>query len=369
MGEIFTPTKNLDSVAWQNVPASLRGKVIPISKLYGNNGRLRLGDSTSARVHDANFAFLSTALAKLNPKIVEPKGHTTYADDIPVNVGGGFVDYIEYFSVNYAGIANSVKNIMGNNATSMPRVNAGMAQNIAKVFTFEIGYDIGFIEMEKMKKIQLQKSLESIYKSAIVLSWDYFCQEIAYNGTADTEGLFNNTKVVPTNSTAISKAGILDGSVSDTAIAGLFNGIIQEFAENSGMNIDLAPDTFLVPMWLYSALIGRFSNLYTDSLYNYILGHNFSTSLNPNIKITIKPRSQLDTLGTAGVGRIVAYKKDEDFVRLDMPYPIQHYITLPNIDRMCYTTAFVGQVSAIQLPYNSSNIEKASPVQYWDLAA
>ena len=47
-----------------------------------------------------------------------------------------------------------------------------------------------------------------------------------------------------------------------------------------------------------------------------------------------------------------AYEKDKSFVRLDIPYPMQHFITLPNIERMSYTSAFVGQVSEIQMPYN-----------------
>ena len=48
-----------------------------------------------------------------------------------------------------------------------------------------------------------------------------------------------------------------------------------------------------------------------------------------------------------------------------MPYPMQHYITLPNIDKMSYTSAFVGQVSEIQLPYNTSN-EELGIVTYYD---
>ena len=70
-------------------------------------------------------------------------------------------------------------------------------------------------------------------------------------------------------------------------------------------------------------------------------------------------------MGTASKGRIVAYKKDKTFVRIDMPYPMQHYITLPNIDKMSYTSAFVGQVSEVQLPYNTTATE-LGVVTYWD---
>ena len=83
------------------------------------------------------------------------------------------------------------------------------------------------------------------------------------------------------------------------------------------------------------------------------------------VKIKIESRPALNDMGTGKHGRIVAYKNDKDFVRLDMPYPMQHYITLPNIDKMSYTSAFVGQVSEIQMPYNTNNAE-FGVVSYWD---
>jgi len=38
---------------------------------------------------------------------------------------------------------------------------------------------------------------------------------------------------------------------------------------------------------------------------------------------------------------------------------------LPNIDKMAYTSAFVGQVSEIQMPYNTKN-DEFGVVSYWD---
>ena len=132
------------------------------------------------------------------------------------------------------------------------------------------------------------------------------------------------------------------------------------------MNITILPDTFLVPTFVGSDLTSRFSSLYTSTLRKFILEHNLGIDESDgNVKITIASRPTLNTLGTAGHGRIVAYKKSKEYVRIDMPYPMQHYITLPNIDKMSYTSAFVGQVSEIQMPYNTSNSELGI-VTYWD---
>ena len=132
------------------------------------------------------------------------------------------------------------------------------------------------------------------------------------------------------------------------------------------MNITILPDTFLVPTFVGSDLTSRFSSLYTSTLRKFIIDHNLGIDESDGkVNITIASRPALNTLGTGSHGRIVAYKKEKEFVRLDMPYPMQHYITLPNIDKMSYTSAFVGQVSEVQLPYNTSSSE-LGVVTYWD---
>lgn len=363
---LFSPVEVNSTIQYDSIPASNRGKCIPVSS-YGNIGKTFVQD---AKLHDANFAFLTTQLAKLHSKLTEPKHYVTYLKDVPVDYGGGFVDYITYYTVNWAGIANEMRNVVGNGANYIPRVNAGMTQKNANVYTFELAYDIRFIELEKMKKLDLQKSLESIYKDAIVAAWDLFCQKIAYTGgEANHYGLFNHTDVVPVNVTTISKAGVQNASVSDTDLAGLINGIIKQALDNSNMNVAVVPDTFLVPTWFGVALTGRFSSLYTNSLRSYLIEHNLAHDEDADLKITIESRPGLNELGDAKCGRIVSYRKDKDFVRMDMPYEMQHYITLPNIERMAYTTAFVGQVSEVQLPYNSSSTDVSAPVQYWDFVA
>lgn len=351
----------VDSVAAQN-----RNKAFSIKNTYGSQiAKSFVGDS---KIHDANFAFLSTTLAKLHTKLYEPKHYVTWNQDIPVDVGGGFVDYVSYYTVDWAGIMNEFRNVVGNNANYIPRVNAGLNQKKVNVFTFEVAYDLRFVELEKMKKLTLQKSIQDIYQNAIVAGWDLFVQNVAYKGINGGTGLFNNSNVQVTtidNQTATAANSGFKG-MSDGAVVAFFNGVFESYLLNSNMNITILPDTFLVPTFVGSDLTSRFSALYTSSLRKFILDHNLAVDeSNGEVKITIASRSDLNSMGTTSHGRIVAYKKDKDFVRIDMPYPMQHYITLPNIDKMSYTSAFVGQVSEIQLPYNTSSSE-LGVVSYWD---
>lgn len=368
MNGIFTPSSVEKNFFVDSVSSDNRGRAFSVHDMFSRKAtRAFVND---AKVHDANFAFLTTTLAKLHTKLYEPKHWTTYAQDIPIDVGGGFVDYVSYYTVDWAGIMNEFRNVVGNNANFIPRVNAGLNQKRVNVYTFEVAYDLRFVELEKMKKLTLQKSIQDIYQNAIVAGWDLFVQKVAYVGIEGSTGFFNDANVYTStidNTSITSGAQGFEG-LNDSVVVAFFNGIFETYLLNSNMNVTLMPDTFLVPTFVGADLSSRFSSLYTSTLRKFILDHNLgSDEANGDVKITIQSRPDLNELGTGSHGRIIAYKKDKDFVRVDMPYPMQHYITLPNIDKMSYTSAFVGQVSQIQLPYNASSDELGA-VTYWDFS-
>lgn len=347
-----------------SVPAKNRGRCFSVNEMFGTRAKAFIGDS---KIHDANFAFLSTSLAKLHKKLYEPKVYFTYQKDIDINPGGGFVDFVTYYTVNWAGIMNEMRNVVGNNANFIPRVNASLTQKNVNVYTYEVAYDLRFIELEKMKKIDLQKSIEEIYRNAILAGWDFFVQKVAYLGLNGGTGLFNDANVKVTTIDNNEATGKGFEGLSDDAFVGFINGIFETYLDQSNMNITLLPNKILVPTFVQSDAVSRYSQLYTNTLLDFIKEHNLGKAQSgaEDFKLVIEARPDLNTAGVGGHGRIVAYRKDEDFVRIDMPYPMQHYITLPNIDKMSYTSAFVGQVSQVQLPYNTSNTE-LGVVSYWD---
>lgn len=361
---VFSPSTIEKNFFVDSISANKRGKAFSIKDTYGS--KISKTFVNDAKIHDANFAFLTTALAKLHTKLYEPLYFVTYQEDIPVDVGGGFVDYVTYYTVDWAGIMNEFRNVVGNNANYIPRVNAGLNQKRVNVYTFEVAYDLRFIELEKMKKLTLQKSIQDIYQNAIVAGWDLFVQKVGYTGVEGSSGLFNNPNVMVTtiDNQAATVANQGFEGMADEAVVSFFNGVFESYLINSNMNISILPDTFLMPTFVGTDLSSRFSALYTSTLRKFLIEHNLGVD-EGDVKVTFKSRPALNELGTGGHGRIVAYKKDKTFVRIDMPYPMQHYITLPNIDKMSYTSAFVGQVSEVQLPYNT-NPNEFGVVTYWD---
>lgn len=328
------------------------------------------------KLHDANFAFVQTTLSKLHEKVYEPKTNTTYAKDVPISVGGGLVDFVDFYSVEWAGMPTQDQNLMGNNVNVVPRVNAKLVHTAVDVHNFEIAYDMKFIEVDKLKKVAFQKSIEAIYKDAIMAGWDLFCDKIAYEGTNGDNGLLTSdakvaVTVIPAGTQDATKEGFKQ--MTDVEIVGIINGILSYYLVNTNNNIDLLPDTILMPTTDAAELSSRFSTLYTNTLRQFLM--NFNVGIDEavaagveNFKLKLKGRGRLNGKGTLKGGRLVAYKMDKDYVRMDIPYPVQLYYTAPNMDRAAYTSIFVGQVSDIQLPYNESNASMGA-VSYWDFTA
>lgn len=365
IGENLFQPSSVDNLSFKDsISSENQGKCLSVHDMYPNVSKIP--GITNMKVHDANFAFLSTKLAKLHTELHEPMYWVTWNQDIEVDVGGGFVDYVSYYSVDWAGIMDEMRNLVGNNANYIPRVNAGLNKKTVDVYTWEVAYDLRFVELEKMKTLQLQKSIEEIYQNAIVAGWDLFCQKVVYEGIVQGHSLFNHPNVSKHTIDNSAATGAGFEGMTDTDVVAFFNGIFTYYLVNSNQNLSILPDTFLVPTFVNANLVSRMSALYTSTLHKFIVENNLAVAESGGAaKVIITSRPILDTMGVGGHGRIVAYKKNKQFERVDMPYPMQHFITLPNMERMGYTSAFVGQISEVQLPYSTSDAE-LGPISYWD---
>lgn len=364
MQNIFTFNDSMGNNFFaENIAAENRRSAVSVRDMYGSRMCDRLPMISDTALFDANFTFLTTSLAKLHETLYEPMYWVTYEDDIDVVKGGGFVDYVEFYSVDWAGIMNQYRNIVGNTVDNIPRVNADIRQNRVNVYTYEVAYDLKFVELEKAKKATLSKSLQEIYNNAIVAGWDLFVQATGYLGIGNAKGLFNSDNIV-VKSVINNTSNGFEG-MDDTEVVAVFNSMFLTYLRGSHNNLKVIPNRILVPTFVQSDLISRFSALYTSTFLDFLQEHNMGTAQKKDLKLEIVARPELDDLGVYGKGRIVVYNKNKSFVRMDVPYPIQQYITLPNIDKFCYTTAFVGQVSEIQMPYNQNAVDLGI-VTYWD---
>lgn len=325
------------------------------------------------KAHDAGFAFLTNKLAKLDPTLYKPLFNITYGKDIKgIEVGNELVDGIEYYSADYTGIMDTVNNMFGEKGSVIPRVTGGLLQNRLPVFNFEVAYDLSFIEVEKLAGKQLPISIEKVYQELVQTGFDLFANRVAYLGVGSQGGLLNHDSVevnaIPTISAAAFRT-----TATDQQVLAVLNGMLKYYFDQSNFNINIIPDTMLVPSFVATTLSDRISTMYTNTLYEFFMEHNLAKNTAmvnglADFKLRVVARPQLDTLGTAGVGRLVLYRNDAQFVKFHIPFGFKSFFTGPNVEKMAYTTLWVAQVAQIQLPYNDS-ADEFGAVSYWDFAS
>lgn len=341
--------------------------VVSLKDLYG--GYYRKMNPERRKLHDSGWNMLTSTLSKLDPTVYAPLTNITYGKDIKgIEVGNEMVENIEFYSEDYSGIANAINNIFASQADIVPRINAGLIQGNVPVYTFEIAYDLKFIELEKLAKKNLPVAIETVYERAVKTGYDLFVNTVAYEGFGDEGGLLNHSNVPVSIIPGVKKSTL--ATITDKQFVAMFNGFFQYFLSNSQYNINVLPDTVLVDEEVGREASSRISEMYTTNLRNFILANNLAIDEArandlENHKIKIASRSQLNNKGIAGKGRVVVYKNDPMFVKLHIPFNFKTYYTGPNIDKFAYTTLWVGQVSQIQLPY-SPNQETFGPIVYFD---
>ena len=325
------------------------------------------------KAHDAGFAFLTNRLAKLDPTLYKPLFNITYGKDIKgIELGNELVDGIEYYSADYTGIMDTVNNMFGEKGSVIPRVTGGLMQNRLPVYNFEVAYDLSFVEVEKLSGKQLPISIEKVYQELVQTGFDLFANRVAYLGVGDQGGLLNHDNV-EVNVLPLTAEAFVDAGTTDQQVLAAINGMFQYYFNQSNFNINIIPDTLLVPSFVANELSSRISTMYTNTLYEFLMEHNLAKNtamvngLN-DFKLKIVARPQLDVLGTAGTGRMVLYRNDPQFVKFHIPFGFKSFYTGPNVEKMAYTTLWVAQVSQIQLPYNDS-ADEFGAVSYWDFAA
>lgn len=327
------------------------------------------------KIHDSGFAFLQSNLALVDKTVYKPFYNVTYDRDVKkIEVGSEMIDTIEFYKLDYKGIEDTINNIFGTKADLIPVVTGGLLQDRLSVFNFEVMHEVKFLEMERLAKKNLPVSIEEVYKETILIGFDLFTNNVFYTGIGTVGGLFNLPGAMVNTIPTITSTNISDsGTVPDTMIYALFNGMIKAVLDASNNNLDLMPNRFLVPNFVGRVLTDRASVMLQDNLRGFILKHNLASDEAiaagmKDFQIAIESRAQLDNMGIANKGRIVAYNDSEMFLKFRIPFGLKAYMTLPNINTASYQTLWVAQVAQLQTPYTNDNTQ-VSPIMYWDFSA
>lgn len=332
-------------------PALRREMQDAIPQLKALTQRLKSG---TVQARDAavsgGMAFLEAELEKRDPKVYEPLTSVTFARDVEVESGGGWVDFTSNYFVDYAMSGPNFYGLSGGQSTTIPIIQANLQKDVWPVFPWQNVMKVNFIDMQKAQGIG--RSLDQMYDNGIKINWNKMLDLVTYQGPfAGNTGLLNNT-TVPATSAALGASGLRTwvNKTPDEILLDINTVLVSTWAA-SQYDVTGMADSLLIPPSQF-ALLSRINSAAGDSsIMNYILKNNIAITQGRNL--TIFPSRWCIAAGAGSTDRMFAYVNNKDRVLLNVPVPIQRVMTTPNISDAggAYLTLYAAMVGVIKFLY------------------
>ena len=264
------------------------------------------------------LAFLVPQLAHIEPRVYQVKyPGIRYPGLVPVDTSAAaWAQSVMYFSGDIVGAAQWANAIAGD----IPLADIKRSQFATPVHMATIGYEYSDEELAQAKMLGIPLTPDKAVAARKIA--EKFIDTVAMTGDAvkGFTGLFNNPNV--TVVAAPSVGGFTHWADKTPAqVLADVNGILTGVYTGSD-TVELA-DTLLLPVAVYAYLAVTPFNAYSAmTLLEYIRKSNIYT-VETDRELTIRGVRGLDTAGAGGVGRAIAYTRDEDVVRMHMPMPFQ----------------------------------------------
>ena len=298
-------------------------------------------------------AFLISELEKRDPMIREPLTSVTYPRDVPIDVGGGWVDFVSAMSVAY-GLTNGAQNgpVHAGGANNVPVVQANLDKGLFKAHTFAAALRVMFVDMAKSNFIG--RSLDQLLGQGVRLAYDKHMDANVYVGMEEygTTGLINNPDAVET--TAASNGATTPSTKwADKTPAQILADINAAItAAWAAAEYDEAgyPNHLLLPYEQYTYILNTpVTELATETILDYVMKNNVASKNGRGF--FIGGVRWLKGAGTGGTDRMVVYNNDRRFIKMDELVPLSRVMTSPNAAEVCYDTSYMANISEVQLFY------------------
>lgn len=327
-------------MAFTNVGVSNLGTVVPT--VSGGGSPVFTMDAAGIA---SGQAFLVSELEKRDMLVRTPLTSFTYTRDIPIRVGGGWVDTVSAVDVGYGVTGGSGDGVVhAGGADGIPMVQANFGKNLYKAHAIAVGTRVMWVDMQKGNITG--RSLDTMLRDGVRMVYDKHMDENVYVGLAKygSTGLINNANVTVTSAGATFAA-----STADAILTIINNGIIAAWAA-AGYDLDAIPNHILLPYEQYNLIATtQVSSLAEKSILTYLLENNIAAK--NGVDLFIGATKWCDGAGAGGADRMVIYCNKERYVAVDELVPLARAITSPNTENFCYDTAYAGNVSECEVFY------------------
>ena len=323
----------------------LPGKTITMDG-FGSSNAQRITKSTI----DSGMIFLEGELEKIDPKLHEPLTAVTWARDIPVRTGGGFVESVANYAVDYATSGGNKNGIQGKETNDIPVMQADISRDSYRVFNWSHVLKVPFVERDMLKKIG--RSLEDILNRGIRLAHDKMLDQNTYVGQEDfgTYGLVNSPLITATAASTGTGGGTEWEGKTPVEIMNDINQALTATWAASEYDITGMANHILIPPAQYAYIRNTpVTSEANKSIYNYLMENNIATS--QGITFRIEPCRWCEGAGADGKDRMVMYANDVDRVRFDHTVTLHRVMTQPVATEMAYMSPYLSQFSEVQWVY------------------
>jgi hypothetical protein len=304
----------------------------------------------------AGLAFLASELELPNVRLVEPLAAVTHARDMIIKTGGGFPEFLSAFAANYGTTGGNQYGLQGTQTTNIPTVQADVQKGTWPTNIWGATMIIKYLDMQRLinaKRFGIAPpfTIQQLLDKGVKLIWGKAMDMVTYLGWNGQPGLINSNNVVAASLAAVGASGFRTWATkTSTEILNDINTTLLLTQEGSGYDTAGLADTILVDYDHWSILNAPMTIGGFNSILEYILSNNVARRQGIELEILPLPNPWISTQGTGSTSRMVAYKKDEETLYLQVPQPIQKVMTVPTVDQGgAYESLFNGCIGVVQI--------------------
>lgn len=298
-------------------------------------------------------AFLISELEKRDNLIRKPLSSVTYPRDIVIETGGGWVDQVSAMAVAYGitgGAGDGPVNAGG--ANGVPIVTANLSKGTYKAHTWSAALRVMFVDMQRGSAIG--RSLDQMLQDGVRMSYDKHMDANVYVGLEryGTTGLLNDPDAAETTAASTGTSTKWKDKTPQQILQDV-NNALSAVWEACEYDNSALPDHILIPYEQYNYILTTMvTDLATETILDYLLKNNAAARNGGSLNIC--PTRWCKGAGTAGTDRMAVYVRNRRFLKMDELVPLARIMSAPNVTSVCYDTAYMANLSEVQLLYPTS---------------
>jgi len=272
----------------------------------------------AASIEAASVFFLGE-LELHDPRINMPLQSFSWSRDMPIRSDVTIADEITSYARDFFAAPGNQEgdgtHFIGANTTQIagPQVTRNLYRNPLEPWGMEISYTIFDIE----KSMKVGRPINTAKIDAVQRIYQQEMNDLAYKGNSRLgfKGLFNLDDItISSASTKTSGGTIWTVATDPDEILADINALILSTLQST--NETIAPSRILIPWTNYNIIATRKISLAGErTILTFLKENNISNAVIGR-ELEILPVRWLDTAGVGGLGRMIAYTPDEQYLRM-----------------------------------------------------